>query len=269
MATKHRPRSRSSSSDIPYFAEGEVVSGFGRGSKELGIPTANFPESVIRDLPPSFECGVYYGWAKLSSYPQVFKMTMCVGWNPYYQNTVKTMETHIIHKFDSDFYGDIMKIIVLGYMRPMCDFPSLGSLIEAIHRDIEVASKHLDTEESLQFKNDPFFMSFHPDMASDSKGSLNAHQSMASDSGKKLHGNCNNSDDIITTLDANKSGEGVSSDLLSKTENSVPVVENDLRYSRHISTRKINQSSNTSFSKSDFSHPVIEYQNLCSDSNSI
>lgn len=27
------------SSKLPHFAEGEVVKGFGRGSKELGIPT--------------------------------------------------------------------------------------------------------------------------------------------------------------------------------------------------------------------------------------
>ena len=27
---------------FPYYAIGEVVKGFGRGSKQLGIPTANF-----------------------------------------------------------------------------------------------------------------------------------------------------------------------------------------------------------------------------------
>jgi len=26
---------------FPYYVEGEVVKGFGRGSKELGIPTGN------------------------------------------------------------------------------------------------------------------------------------------------------------------------------------------------------------------------------------
>jgi FAD synthase len=33
---------------FPYYASGEVVKGFGRGSKELGIPTANYPTSVVR-----------------------------------------------------------------------------------------------------------------------------------------------------------------------------------------------------------------------------
>ena len=36
-------------SDIPYFAEGEVVSGFGRGSKELGIPTGKIAVDIHVD----------------------------------------------------------------------------------------------------------------------------------------------------------------------------------------------------------------------------
>ena len=26
---------------------------------------ANFPESVVAELPPEFSCGVYYGWARV------------------------------------------------------------------------------------------------------------------------------------------------------------------------------------------------------------
>ena len=51
---------------------------------------ANFPESVVADLPPEFSCGVYYGWARVG-YGPVLKMVMSVGWNPHYQNKKKSM----------------------------------------------------------------------------------------------------------------------------------------------------------------------------------
>ncbi|CAG5131907.1 unnamed protein product [Candidula unifasciata] len=146
-----------SSLHLPYFAEGTVVSGFGRGSKELGIPTANFPDDVIQKLPADFECGVYYGWAKINNDENIYQMVLCVGWNPYYHNTVKTMETHIIHKFDHDFYGQHLKTIILGYIRPMCNFESLDSLIAAIHKDIADAVEHLKEPECLKYSQHPFF----------------------------------------------------------------------------------------------------------------
>ncbi|APA08580.1 hypothetical protein sscle_04g033500 [Sclerotinia sclerotiorum 1980 UF-70] len=48
----------------PLRMQGEVVSGFGRGSKELGIPTANIPVTNVPwiDTAPS---GVYFGYAAL------------------------------------------------------------------------------------------------------------------------------------------------------------------------------------------------------------
>lgn len=75
---------------FPYFASGEVVKGFGRGSKQLGIPTANYPESVVEKLPCGFDNGVYFGWAKVDDCP-VYKMVMSIGNNPYYNNEKKTM----------------------------------------------------------------------------------------------------------------------------------------------------------------------------------
>ena len=35
-------------------------------------------------------------------------------------------ETHVIHMFKEDFYGSTLKVIMLGYIRPMKNFSSLG-----------------------------------------------------------------------------------------------------------------------------------------------
>lgn len=89
---------------FPYFASGEVVKGFGRGSKQLGIPTANYPENVVEKLPAGFDNGVYYGWAKVDDGP-VHKMVMSIGNNPYYNNEKKTMVSlSYIYNHYWDFY---------------------------------------------------------------------------------------------------------------------------------------------------------------------
>lgn len=75
---------------FPYYASGPVVKGFGRGSKELGIPTANFPDSLVDVLPEEYKSGVYYGWAQVDNGP-VYRMVMSIGNNPYYNNTKRTM----------------------------------------------------------------------------------------------------------------------------------------------------------------------------------
>jgi len=83
-----------------------VVAGFGRGSKQLGIPTgkiinckviaytyttlANYPEDVVGSLPDAIQSGIYYGWAMVDQGP-VYKMVMSIGWNPVYQNDKRSM----------------------------------------------------------------------------------------------------------------------------------------------------------------------------------
>ena len=89
--------------------------------------TANFPEEVVEGLPTDVSTGVYYGWAKVDDGP-VHKMVMSIGWNPYYKNEKKSMETHILHEFDSDFYGSWLRVIVCGYRRPEKNYKSLGEL---------------------------------------------------------------------------------------------------------------------------------------------
>ena len=68
---------------FPWRVDGKVVKGFGRGSKELGIPTANLDDSAISKLPDG-EVGVYFGWASLSG--KKYKMVVSIGWNPFFKN---------------------------------------------------------------------------------------------------------------------------------------------------------------------------------------
>lgn len=146
-------------SALPYYCSGEVVRGFGRGSKELGIPTANFPEHVVDSLPPDLTTGIYYGWGAVGN-GEVYKMVMSIGWNPFYKNTKKSVETHIIHQFPDDFYGEMLSIVIVGYIRPEKSFDSLDALIAAIHSDIEEAKKQLDLPERRKLK-ERYFSNSH------------------------------------------------------------------------------------------------------------
>ena len=56
----------------------------------FSLSSANYPESVVEDLPPALESGVYYGWARVEQGP-VYKMVMSIGWNPQFQNEKRSM----------------------------------------------------------------------------------------------------------------------------------------------------------------------------------
>ncbi|KAL8107886.1 hypothetical protein AgCh_024334 [Apium graveolens] len=87
--------------------------------------------------------GVYFGWAKLST-RGVYKMVMSIGWNPYFNNTEKTIEPWLLHDFDEDFYGEELDLAIVGYIRPEANFSSLESLIEKIHEDRKIAEAALE-----------------------------------------------------------------------------------------------------------------------------
>merc|ERR1712066_559307 len=95
-----------------------IVKGFGRGSTELGFPKANFPDEVIEALPAALIGGIYWGLAQVDD-GQVRDMVMSIGWNPFYENKKRAMETHIVHKVEeADLYGRHLKVIILGFIRP-------------------------------------------------------------------------------------------------------------------------------------------------------
>jgi len=138
--------------------EGEVAKGFGRGSTEIGCPTANFNEKVVEGLPADFQPGIYFGWATISSQPEtVRKAVVSIGWNPYYNNTKKSVETHILHNYEDKFYGDWLKLLICGYIRPECNFDSLDSLIQAIKDDVQHANNALDQDLFKGYQNDSYF----------------------------------------------------------------------------------------------------------------
>ncbi|KAJ3682415.1 hypothetical protein LUZ60_014988 [Juncus effusus] len=142
----------------PWFIGGPVIKGFGRGSKILGVPTANLPAEKFSDVLSEHTSGVYFGWAKLST-RGVYKMVMSIGWNPYFDNTEKTIEPWLLHEFEEDFYGEELRLAIVGYIRPEANFPSLESLIERIHDDARIAKKALDLPLFAGYKDSPYLTS--------------------------------------------------------------------------------------------------------------
>jgi len=77
---------------------------------------------------------------------------MGVARNPFFKNEKIAVEPHIMHKFDSDFYGEQLTIALCGYLRPERDFASLDALKAAIADDIAAADALLDEEPYLTEK---------------------------------------------------------------------------------------------------------------------
>ena len=69
----------------------------------------------------------------------VYRMVMSIGWNPFFDNSKKTIEPWLLHEFERDFYEQELRITVLGYVRPEANFTTIEDLIQRIHRDAEVA----------------------------------------------------------------------------------------------------------------------------------
>ena len=141
---------------LPHYSRGEIVKGFGRGSRELGFPTANFPQKVIDELPQELVGGIYFGFAQVDQGP-VHDMVMSIGWNPFYNNEKRAMETHIIHKFDGDLYGKILSTVIVGFLRPEANFESLEKLIEEIKSDIENGLRLNKEQQNAHYRSDVFF----------------------------------------------------------------------------------------------------------------
>mmetsp|Transcript_5368 Transcript_5368/g.5851 ORF Transcript_5368/g.5851 Transcript_5368/m.5851 type:complete len:162 (-) Transcript_5368:304-789(-) len=140
---------KNNSTEPLAFLQGKVVRGFGRGGKQLGFPTANLDEQCVKrhnDL----ETGVYWGFCRVNS-QTVEHMVMSVGWNPQFENKEKSIEVHVLKKYPEDFYGETLRVLVLGYIREMTKFTNLQGLIDAINGDIAFAKNALLKPTSQQW----------------------------------------------------------------------------------------------------------------------
>ncbi|KAF2098189.1 riboflavin kinase [Rhizodiscina lignyota] len=142
---------------FPLKLSGKVIKGFGRGSKELGIPTANIPIEGLNMIAGDEADDAEEGW---DGKGRVHPMVMSVGWNPYYKNEVRSVEVHIMHNFTHDFYGSHLNLIMLGFIRPEYDYVSKESLIEDIKTDIEVAGKSLARPAWAKYRKDKCLLDF-------------------------------------------------------------------------------------------------------------
>lgn len=142
---------------FPVYLRGNVERGFGRGSKQLNCATANLPVQAIDDPVNDAEhqlaeTGVYFGYAQVHFHDasqrrddelHVHPMVMSVGRNPHFQAEHKTLEVHILHPYTADFYGEHMRVIVLGYIRAQRKYESLDALIQDIELDKRVGEQSL------------------------------------------------------------------------------------------------------------------------------
>ncbi|ETV92215.1 hypothetical protein H310_13448 [Aphanomyces invadans] len=135
----------------PIRLTATVVTGFGRGGKQLGCPTANLSADDLGDKLHDIPTGIYCGWATVDG-KGPYKAVASVGWNPFFQNKEKTIEPHLLHEFTSDFYGATLNLVLVGYLRPEENFPSLEDLINAIQSDISLSRVWLNEPQAQAIK---------------------------------------------------------------------------------------------------------------------
>lgn len=131
----------------PITVRGIVQHGFGRGSRDLGTPTANLPGSLLDDVHDAERDGVYLGFGRVPKYGRrVVKMVANIGRNITYGDVIdRVLEAYLMADiFDPEFYGEEMRLCIIGFMRPELKFNSLQQLIEHIQNDVKVADAALD-----------------------------------------------------------------------------------------------------------------------------
>lgn len=114
-----------------YFVDGRVATGRRLGRK-MGFPTVNVDPS--NDLSP--DGGVFVTTCRFESFDRSFESVTNIGVRPtLYENYARTIESHILD-FDSNVYGDTVRLYFHALLRREHQFRSALELTNQIRQDI-------------------------------------------------------------------------------------------------------------------------------------
>ncbi|HEX3111409.1 MAG TPA: bifunctional riboflavin kinase/FAD synthetase [Thermoanaerobaculia bacterium] len=115
-----------------YFVDGRVATGRRLGRK-IGFPTVNVDPA--NELFPG--SGVYVTTSRFESFSRSFESVTNIGVRPtLYENYATTIESHILD-FDSNVYGDTVRLYFHTLLRREQQFRSALELTNQIRADIE------------------------------------------------------------------------------------------------------------------------------------
>lgn len=115
-----------------YFVDGRVATGRRLGRK-MGFPTVNV-DPMNAHFPGS---GVYITTCRFESFSRSFEGVTNIGVRPtLYENYATTIESHILD-FDSNVYGDTVRLYFHKLLRREHQFRSALELTNQIRMDIE------------------------------------------------------------------------------------------------------------------------------------
>ncbi len=117
-----------------HAVAGEVVRGAGRG-RQMGFPTANIAVWERQVIPAN---GVYASQVWLGE--KRFRAATNVGRRPHFDGEALTVEPHILD-FDSDIYGQWLRVSFEVRLRDERKFNSLDALVTQIAADAEATRK--------------------------------------------------------------------------------------------------------------------------------
>lgn len=119
-----------------YPLSGKVIHGHGRGSKQLGFPTANLkPEGALFPKPGIYATWTYHEGKKYAGVANL-------GWNPTFHDQKFSIEVHILN-FDRDIYGQALRVEFVERLRDEITFRGPEELVAQIKKDISQAKSIL------------------------------------------------------------------------------------------------------------------------------